>query len=498
MSSSAQWSLGSGEISFPLVNLRNTVAFQYVSVDEKYNWSVLATSNTVTFADMDEPTQAHIALTSKPTEMRIMWVSSTNKTPNVYYGATTNLGQVAYGTSRTYSASDLCAAPANSTDNGAFRDPGYQHDVLLTGLQLNTKYYYTIGNIGRRSDVLSFVSSPGVGAHLSLDFIMFGDMGVNTPFEHPYFWQKHGVEQQSMAPKSLKWIKRYVSQNLHNPKLVMDIGDISYARGYSILWDYYMESIAPIAATTPWMVSIGNHEFDWTGQAWRPEWSDYGMDSLGECGIPYSTRFNMPGPTYGPLRNLWYSFDMGPVHFVVMSTEQNFLAGSEQWNWIQKDLKSVDRSVTPWVIFHGHRPFYTSSSTTINDGTTAHLRSDVEPLLYKYNVDMVLTGHMHKYERMCGFTDSFNCGARDEDGVVHIIVGTAGNTFQVGWDDNEYASHKSQPDWSVFRTDEWGISELKVNATTLEFVYYGDQRGEVHDRLVLHKPERVKHINLLN
>ena len=47
----------------------------------------------------------------------------------------------------------------------------------------------------------------------------------------------------------------------------------------------------------------------------------------GECGVPTYQHFKMPAAEYG---KLWYSFDMGPVHFLQISTEMDFAAGSEQ------------------------------------------------------------------------------------------------------------------------------------------------------------------------
>ena len=38
----------------------------------------------------------------------------------------------------------------------------------------------------------------------------------------------------------------------------------------------------------------------------------------------------------------------------------------------------------------------------------------------KYKVDIIMVGHMHKYERTCGMIDDFVCGERDEDGIVWI------------------------------------------------------------------------------
>lgn len=64
------------------------------------------------------------------------------------------------------------------------------------------------------------------------------------------------------------------------------------------------------------------------------EWAHYGHDSGGECGVPYSTRFHMPGSasvatgTAAPAtRNVWYSVDVGTVHFTYISTEHDFTPG---------------------------------------------------------------------------------------------------------------------------------------------------------------------------
>ena len=29
-------------------------------------------------------------------------------------------------------------------------------------------------------------------------------------------------------------------------------------------------------------------------------------------------------------------------------------------NWLENDLKKVDRNKTPWIVLGGHRPMYTS------------------------------------------------------------------------------------------------------------------------------------------
>lgn len=56
------------------------------------------------------------------------------------------------------------------------------------------------------------------------------------------------------------------------------------------------------------------------------------MDAVvagGECGVPTERRFKMPGPAED---KPWYSFDYGPVHFTIYSTEHHFHHGEPSRN----------------------------------------------------------------------------------------------------------------------------------------------------------------------
>jgi hypothetical protein len=108
---------------------------------------------------------------------------------------------------------------------------------------------------------------------------------------------------------------------------------------------------------------------------------------------------------------LFYSYDHGPVHVVVISTETNFTAGSKQWLWMDADLSAVDRAVTPFVIVSGHRPFYTS--TLQEDKFGAALIEHVQPLLLKHRVDVYLSGGRPLYASNCLAASS--CFAADCD-----------------------------------------------------------------------------------
>ena len=67
------------------------------------------------------------------------------ETPIVQYGTDPSaLSAVVKGNiSKTYTAADMCAAPANGVQ---FVDPGFIHDILLTNLKPGTRYYYSYGS----------------------------------------------------------------------------------------------------------------------------------------------------------------------------------------------------------------------------------------------------------------------------------------------------------------------------------------------------------------
>lgn len=274
--------------------------------------------------------------------------------------------------------------------------------------------------------------------------------------------------------------------------LVVLIGDVSYARGLAWIWEYFHAMLtSTFALSKPMMLAVGNHEADYQlGPVdFKPSWGNYGNDSGGECAVPYARRYSMPLPeTADGNLTFYYSFDYGNIHFTVMSTETNFTVGSTQWQWLNDDLASVDRSQTPFLLFTGHRPLVSTSWGSLGTQMAQEFVDNIEPLLLKYDVDLVLAGHVHAYERtfpMRNFT-------LDESGLVYLVVGMAGNDFQVPWTPLNDASlvangtgHFVEQDFLAFRTQSFGYCEIHTNSTHLHFVFRGDHLNMIHDEFYL-------------
>ena len=189
---------------------------------------------------------------------------------------------------------------------------------------------------------------------------------------------------------------------------------------------------------------------------------------------------------------------MGLIHFVGMSTEHNFTIGSPQYYWIENDLASVNRSVTPWIIFGGHRAMYINSNyggTPTSDITVMQLLiANIEPLLFKYRVNVGFYGHNHVVQRMSAVYNSEVVQAasmvtdaqghtvawhEDPQATVHMVVGTAGAKFTVNY-------VTPYPSWCESVFYRIGYARVSaVNSTYLNWEWVDSYDGNVYDRMVI-------------
>ncbi|KAL6349973.1 hypothetical protein AAG906_002080 [Vitis piasezkii] len=504
LSSCPTWESGSGSISLPLVNLRANYSFRIfrwsrsevdpTRMDHDHNplpgtTHLVAESGEVGFGGGGGPEQIHLAYTDREDEMRVMFVTGDAGVRTVRYGLSRDAmhGVVTAAVGR-YEREDMCDSPAN--ESVGWRDPGFIQDAVMRNLKKGKRYYYKVGSdSGGWSAIHNFMSRD-MDSEKTIAFL-FGDMGTATPYST-------FLRTQEESKSTVKWLLRDIEALDDNPAFISHIGDISYARGYSWLWDNFFTQVEPIASRLPYHVCIGNHEYDWPLQPWKPDWSStvYGTDGGGECGVPYSLKFKMPGNsseltgTRAPAtRNLFYSFDTKAVHFVYISTETNFLPGSSQYDFIKQDLESVDRKKTPFVVVQGHRPMYTTSNELRDAPVRERMLKYLEPLFVKNNVTLALWGHVHRYERFCPI-NNFTCGNMGLNGEylgglpVHIVIGMAGQDWQPTWEprpDHPKDPVYPQPKWSLYRGGEFGYTRLVATKEKLTLSYVGNHDGEVHD-----------------
>jgi 3',5'-cyclic AMP phosphodiesterase CpdA len=109
--------------------------------------------------------------------------------------------------------------------------------------------------------------------------------------------------------------------------------------------------------------------------------------------------FNMGGERY-------FTFVKKNVRFFVLDTNQ---LDPKQRAWFDEVLQ---RSDDLWRICFFHHPIYSDGG---RHGSDVSLRVVLEPLLVKYDVDVVFSGHDHVYERL-----------KPQKGITYFVSGSGG------------------------------------------------------------------------
>lgn len=137
------------------------------------------------------------------------------------------------------------------------------------------------------------------------------------------------------------------------------------------------------ASEKPMLMIRGNHE------------------TRGKYARSFKSYFGYPGNAY------YFNFQWGPVHFIVLDTGEDkpddaeVYAGivnfdtfrEEQAEWLEKVMKSKHYRKSPYKVVLMHIPPFHSGDWH----GTMHCRKLFAPLFEKHKVDVVISGHTHRY-----------------------------------------------------------------------------------------------------
>eukprot|EP00041_Stephanoeca_diplocostata_P011948 m.198369 g.198369 ORF g.198369 m.198369 type:complete len:437 (+) comp18745_c0_seq1:160-1470(+) len=414
-----------------------------------------------------KPQQTHIALTENPGQISVTFVT----TP----ANGSHTGEVAWGTESGKYTSRATASTHTYTDGGF---DGIIFSANMSDLVSDTTYYYAVSVGGVSSNEFKFSYRPTAD---QIRFLSYGDMGIKNS------WGTATLAATDAA------------SGLYD--LTVNVGDISYADDYEYghnahVLDTHFNEVEAYAAAMPFMTVPGNHE------------AQYHFAG-------YLNRLRMPVVGSGPLNRFYYSFNYGPVHFVVYSSEHPFDEGSEQWEFIKNDLEAASapaqRARTPWIIMWSHRPLYCSDLGTWEERCVheaAEYRANIEAMMVKASVDLHISGHNHQYERSypvhgCSKDYSTGCAIvksyHNAPSPVYIVNGAAGDVEGTDptWVKDEKVPFRATNDDGLHT----GYARVTVNRTTLDwqFVYSGSRAipgtnasdmkdaGTVRDRFLMTK-----------
>jgi 3',5'-cyclic AMP phosphodiesterase CpdA len=292
------------------------------------------------------------------------------------------------------------AKPTSYTD-GKSKQVVYAYHAKLSGLDADASYMYGAMHEGATPEFGTFHTSPRGRA--AFTFTSFGDQG--TPTAGKQFVPPAGVT----LPAPL-----FVNDNLGSPAagdttlgveqlrplFHLFNGDLCYANlaqdRVRTWWDFWSNNTRS-ARNRPWMPSPGNHE------------NELGNGPIGYQA--YQTYFSVPeaaGQT-DVTRGLWYAFTAGSVRVISIANDDiayqdggnsyvRGYSGGAQKAWLEKELAaSRANHDIDWIVVCMHQVAISTADKF--NGADLGIREEWVPLFDRYNVDLVVCGHEHHYER---------------------------------------------------------------------------------------------------
>lgn len=367
--------------------------------------------------------------------IKIMWRTDSNTDTKVWYGTDPN--------NLTFTA----------TVNNNVKD----HIIKITGLQPHTKYYYAVGNAngifgGNTADHF-FTTHPIPGSNVPVRIWATGDFGKGNQAQ---IETKLAFENYTGSRLADVWIW---------------LGDNAYDDGKDQQYQdkvFGLSGFSDIFSKLPFYPSPGNHDYN---EVWRASTT---------LGIPYTNipLANHQGPYFDIVEvpkyaetggypsslEVFYSFDYGNVHFLSLNSEvfdytTTYDGINQMIQWIKNDLQQNTKDFT---IAYFHQPPYSKGSHDSDDIyelVMKAMREKVLPVLESFDIDLVVCGHSHVFERSYmiknhyGNSSSFNLAQHatginantdgnfnngtpyiknndntDKEGAIHVVCGNSGSS----------------------------------------------------------------------
>ena len=183
------------------------------------------------------------------------------------------------------------------------------HSITLEGLETSTLYHYRVVSNSHASGDSEFYTAANPSEPFTL--VAYGD-------SRTLFLDHEFVVDSIME---------------HNPRLVLDSGDLVSDGRVLPLWDVFFGTTGDLLRNVPYYPVLGNHENN----------SQF-----------YYDLFHLPEGG-GKENEQWYSFDYGNTHFVCL--DSNARDSKEQLAWLEDDLAEYQKT-TDIILLVENMPCY--------------------------------------------------------------------------------------------------------------------------------------------
>jgi acid phosphatase type 7 len=292
------------------------------------------------------------------------------------------------GSRTPFSAAITAFQPATTQMTATY----YQYQADITGLDAGANYKYQImldGQTVASDPIQNSFTTPATG---DLSFLVFGDSGTDSA-------QELALVQRMTAETGIG--------------KVIHVGDLAYDSGtFAQFETNYFATNAPLMSRLSFFATPGNHDYE----------TDNAAAFLAGHAAPVG---NVPAEDVGR----YYSYDWGDVHFA--SVDSNLLptdAATRMLTWLDNDLAASGKY---WkIVFLHHTPYPTGFH--LGDPICALVQANVNPIVERHGVQLMLTGHEHGYERSFPLVANQPVSARTPSTMYVVTGGGGGGLETVG------------------------------------------------------------------
>ncbi len=282
------------------------------------------------------------------------------------------------------------------------QDATTEHEVSITNLNPDTKYYYALadtnGLVMPGSPDMYFKTAPLPGTTAPVRAWILGDCGTANE-----------------SQRAVRDAYYNYTGDAHTD-MVLFLGDNAYTTGtdneyQTALFENMYET--KLQNTVAWS-SLGNHD-------------GLSANSNQQTG-PYYDIFSFP--TYGESGGIasgteaYYSFDYANIHFISLDSygSDRSVQGS-MYSWCLADIQNT---TADWIVAFWHHPPYSKGShDSDSEIQLIEMRENFLPMLEYFGVDLILSGHSHSYERSYLLNGHYD-HSDNFDPILHT-VGSSGS-----------------------------------------------------------------------
>jgi hypothetical protein len=300
------------------------------------------------------------------------------------------------------------------------------------------------------------------------------------------------------------------------PDAVFITGDLVYPRGraseYRVrFFPVYNSEEVPLMRSVPFIGVPGNHDVSYADRPDTLAYFTYWSQPLNGPALKpgdanaVSARAGLHDAVLAAAgkafpRMASFSFNYGKVHWTVLDSNTHVDWNSPKMKaWLEADLRAAKGAA--WRIVTMHHPLFQSSKEHSED---QWLRT-LSPTLEKLGADLVLTGHIHNYQRTAPLRfKPTRVGSRGKPvagqftvdeafngktvtrakGIIHIVTGAGGAELYDPWQTGNPAAW--QPWTRAFISNRHSFTVLDVDGKTLKLRQL-DSEGTELDAITLTK-----------